>query len=101
MDIGSALESDYPRRLAKKRSHTRRGAQDCLINMAEAIREIAHGLHLHRSSSSSSCVSKRDPTNLLECLVSVRLMFQGLDLRRDEMGREGKEKKRHARQRRN
>ncbi|CAK7343686.1 unnamed protein product [Dovyalis caffra] len=65
MDIGSALESDYPRRPAKKRSHTRRGAQDCVINMAEARREIAHCLHLHRSSSSSSCVSKRDPTDFL------------------------------------
>ncbi|KAF3448017.1 hypothetical protein FNV43_RR08725 [Rhamnella rubrinervis] len=38
----------------KRRSRTRRGTQDLVINVAEARREINLALHLHRSSSSSS-----------------------------------------------
>ncbi|XP_011032576.1 PREDICTED: uncharacterized protein LOC105131352 [Populus euphratica] len=71
-NMGSSLESDPPRRPMRRRSHTRKtNTQDRVINMGEARREIAHALHLHRSSSasspsaSSSGASRRDPTILL------------------------------------
>ncbi|XVF08363.1 hypothetical protein REPUB_Repub06bG0220100 [Reevesia pubescens] len=41
------------RKPIRRRSHTRKIAQGSVINMAEARREIAHALHLHRSSSNS------------------------------------------------
>lgn len=41
--------------------HTRRVSKDCVIDMAEARREIVHALHLHRSSSSGT---KRENTIL-------------------------------------
>lgn len=70
-NMGSSLESDPSRRPMRRRSHTRKtNTQDRVINMAEARREIAHALHLHRSSSasspssSSSVASRRDPAIL-------------------------------------
>ncbi|KAJ6425155.1 hypothetical protein OIU84_025850 [Salix udensis] len=64
--MGSSLESDPSRKPVRRRSHARKtNTQDRGVNMAEARREIAHALHLHRSSSSSSGASKRDPINLL------------------------------------
>lgn len=43
-----------PKNPVKRRSRTRRGNQDLVINVAEARREINLALHLHRSPSSSS-----------------------------------------------
>ncbi|KAG6745358.1 hypothetical protein D5086_029731 [Populus alba] len=71
-NMGSSLESDPSRRPMRRRSHGRKtSTQDRVINMAEARREIAHALHLHRSSSasspssSSSGASRRDPSIFL------------------------------------
>ncbi|KAG6744328.1 hypothetical protein POTOM_053047 [Populus tomentosa] len=71
-NMGSSLESDPSRMPMRRRSHGRKtSTQDRVINMAEARREIAHALHLHRSSSasspssSSSGASRRDPSILL------------------------------------
>ncbi|KAJ6303365.1 hypothetical protein OIU77_017278 [Salix suchowensis] len=66
-NMGSSLESDLSRKpVRRRRSHARKtNTQDRGVNMAEARREIAHALHLHRSSSSSSGASKRGPINLL------------------------------------
>ncbi|KAJ6871508.1 hypothetical protein NC652_037001 [Populus alba x Populus x berolinensis] len=50
-NMGSSLESDPSRRPMRRRSHGRKtSTQDRVINMAEARREIAHALHLHRNS---------------------------------------------------
>ncbi|XVE76643.1 hypothetical protein DITRI_Ditri12bG0190000 [Diplodiscus trichospermus] len=51
--------SNSLRKPIRRRSHTRKIAQGCVINMAEARREIAHCLHLHRSSSSSLSTSTK------------------------------------------
>jgi hypothetical protein len=68
-NIGDSL-----RKPVRRRSHARRPApNDCVIDMAEARREIAHALHLRRSLSSSSsaaaaaaaaasCFMNRKPT---------------------------------------
>lgn len=45
---------DFPRKPMKRRSHTRKVPRETVINMAEARRQIAQALQLHRSSLSSS-----------------------------------------------
>ncbi|KAJ0088537.1 hypothetical protein Patl1_31473 [Pistacia atlantica] len=42
----------------RRRSHTRRVPQDCIINMAEARREIVQALQLHRSSMKQTSTTK-------------------------------------------
>lgn len=43
-----------PKNPMRRRSRPRKGTQDSVINVAEARREIAFALHLHRTSSSPS-----------------------------------------------
>ncbi|XVF76907.1 hypothetical protein PTKIN_Ptkin13bG0304900 [Pterospermum kingtungense] len=45
------MESE--RKPIRRRSHTRKISQGCVINMAEARREITHALQLHRSKKPS------------------------------------------------
>lgn len=49
------------RKPIRRRSHTRKISQGSVINMAEARKEIAHALQLHRSSSSSSSTKTTPP----------------------------------------
>lgn len=51
----------------KRRSHRRKPRQDRFINIAEARREIAHFLHLHRSPTSTT----EGNINLISNIVSV------------------------------
>ncbi|GLT92792.1 hypothetical protein SLE2022_106100 [Rubroshorea leprosula] len=60
---GSSKRKSTRRR--RRRSHTRKVAGDCFINMAEARREILHALHLHRSSLSSSSTKPCEPAIIL------------------------------------
>ncbi|KGN58710.1 hypothetical protein Csa_002623 [Cucumis sativus] len=46
--------TSFPRKPTKRRSHTRKVPTEAVINMAEARRQIAEALQLHRSSLSSS-----------------------------------------------
>ncbi|GAV66313.1 hypothetical protein CFOL_v3_09823 [Cephalotus follicularis] len=51
--MDSHNSDDSPRKPMRRRSHSRNVQKNSVINMAEARREIAHALLLHRSSSSS------------------------------------------------
>lgn len=49
-NLGSQKNNNSTRKPMRRRAHTRRVPQDCIINMAEARREIVQALQLHRSS---------------------------------------------------
>uniref|UniRef100_A0A7N2M3U0 Uncharacterized protein n=1 Tax=Quercus lobata TaxID=97700 RepID=A0A7N2M3U0_QUELO len=64
--MGSEKRNSLKKPMRRRSSRTRRASssQDCAINMAKARREIAHALHINRSSStssSSSCVTNAQP----------------------------------------
>ncbi|PIN26325.1 hypothetical protein CDL12_00911 [Handroanthus impetiginosus] len=53
-EADSSMKSDSARKRTRRRSHTRKAAlRSSFLNMAEARREIATALQLHRSSSAS------------------------------------------------
>lgn len=66
---------EFPRKPMKRRSHTRKVPRESVINMAEARRQIAHALQLHRSSLSSMSVA--EPSGCYGFQFEKKPMFSG------------------------
>ncbi|PON53584.1 hypothetical protein PanWU01x14_201420 [Parasponia andersonii] len=72
MENNKNISSEKLPVLLKKRSRPRRATtQDCIINVAEATKEIALALHLHRSSSSCADVAENKTPSSLSITTSV------------------------------
>lgn len=70
----------FPRKPMKRRSHTRKVPREAVINMAEARRQIAQALQLHRSSLSSSfptTTSMPEPSGCYVCEFEKKPIFSG------------------------
>ncbi|KAF3975449.1 hypothetical protein CMV_001294 [Castanea mollissima] len=75
-NMGSEKGNSLKKPMRRRSSHGRRASssssQNCAINMAKARREIAHALHIHRSSSSTSSSSSSS-----SCVTNVQPILLG------------------------
>ena len=73
-------KTDFLRKPMKRRSHTRKIPRESVVKMAEARRQIAQALQLHRSSMASSfstTMSMAEPIGCHGCEFEKKLMFSG------------------------